>query len=79
MLRRPHGRRAAPTCCSFHPDNSADEALVARYLAIVQRRRLAQSSPNRAVMARDDGRPWLAAIDSRCPVCWCCAAAKPMR
>lgn len=62
---------------AFHPDNSADEALVARYLAIVQRAGAAQLiAQNRAVMARDDGRPWLAAIDSRlCPVLVLCGEA----
>ncbi|MBL8287724.1 MAG: alpha/beta hydrolase [Rubrivivax sp.] len=62
---------------AFHPDNSADEALVARYLAIVQRAGAAQLiAQNRAVMARDDGRPFLPAIDPRrCPVLVLCGEA----
>ncbi|MFO1297004.1 MAG: alpha/beta hydrolase [Rubrivivax sp.] len=62
---------------AFHPDNSSDEALVARYLAIVQRAGAAQLiAQNRAVMARDDGRPFLAAIDTRrCPVLVLCGEA----
>lgn len=62
---------------AFHPDNSTDEALLGRYLAIVQRAGAAQLiAQNRAVMAREDGRPFLAAIDTRrCPVLVLCGEA----
>jgi pimeloyl-ACP methyl ester carboxylesterase len=51
---------------AFHPRHVADAALIARYFGIVQRAGAAQLiAQNQAVMARDDGRPHLAAI--RCP------------
>jgi pimeloyl-ACP methyl ester carboxylesterase len=56
---------------AFHPQHSADEAMVQRYFAIVQRAGAEQLiAQNRAVMARDDGRPHLAAI--RCPTLVLC-------
>ncbi|MBI5718421.1 MAG: alpha/beta hydrolase [Burkholderiales bacterium] len=62
---------------AFHPDRAADAALVARYFDIVQRAGAAQLiAQNQAVMARDDGRPHLAAIDTRrCPTLVLCGEA----
>lgn len=62
---------------AFHPERAADSALVARYFAIVQRAGAAQLiAQNRAVMARDDGRAPLAAIDTRrCPLLVLCGEA----
>jgi pimeloyl-ACP methyl ester carboxylesterase len=58
---------------AFHPDH-AEGGMVQRYYAIVQRAGAAQLiAQNRAVMARDDGRSHLAAIDSRhCPTLVLC-------
>lgn len=51
---------------AFHPESAADPAMVARYFAIVRRAGAAQLiAQNRAVMARGDLRPHLAAI--ACP------------
>ena len=56
---------------AFHPDSGADEALRQRYLAIVRRAGAEQLiRQNRAVMARADLRPHLAAI--ACPVLVAC-------
>ena len=63
---------------AFHADNAAaDKAMVARYFAIVMRAGAAQLiAQNHAVMARDDGRPYLAAIDTRnCPTFVLCGEA----
>ena len=62
---------------AFYPEHSADKALVARYLAIVRRAGAAQLiAQNRAVMARDDNRPHLGAIDTRaCPTLVLCGEA----
>jgi pimeloyl-ACP methyl ester carboxylesterase len=62
---------------AFHPDQAPGSAAVARYFAIVQRAGAAQLiAQNRALMARDDGRPHLAAIDTRhCPTLVLCGEA----
>jgi len=62
---------------AFHPDHAADAAMVARYFAIVRRAGAEQLiAQNRAVMARDDSRPHLAAIDTRsCPTLVLCGEA----
>jgi pimeloyl-ACP methyl ester carboxylesterase len=59
---------------AFHPEHAADERLVARYKSIVQRAGAAQLiRQNRAVMAREDARPWLAGIG--CPALVVCGEA----
>lgn len=62
---------------AFHPDHAADAAMVARYFALVRRAGAGQLiAQNEAVMARDDSRPHLAAIDTRtCPTLVLCGAA----
>jgi pimeloyl-ACP methyl ester carboxylesterase len=62
---------------AFHPHHAADPALVARYFAMVRRAGAAQLiAQNRAVMAREDMRAHLAAIDSRrCPTLVLCGEA----
>lgn len=62
---------------AFHPQHAADAELVERYFAMVQRAGAAQLiAQNRAVMARGDTRPWLAAIDTRrCPTLVLCGEA----
>ena len=62
---------------AFHPEYAADKAMVARYFAIVQRAGAAQLiAQNQAVMARDDNRAHLAAIDTRaCPTLVLCGEA----
>jgi pimeloyl-ACP methyl ester carboxylesterase len=62
---------------AFHPEHAADPARVARYFAIVQRAGAAQLiAQNHAVMARDDARGHLAAIDTRrCPLLVLCGEA----
>lgn len=56
---------------AFHPRQRADATLVQRYIALVQRAGAAQLvAQNRAVMARADARPHLAAI--ACPVLVAC-------
>jgi len=56
---------------AFHPDHSADQAMVARYVDAVLRAGAQQLiAQNRAVMARADMRPWLANV--RCPVLVAC-------
>lgn len=59
---------------AFHPQHGANAALVARYVAMVQRAGAAQLiTQNRAVMARSDARPHLSAIDTRrCPTLVLC-------
>jgi pimeloyl-ACP methyl ester carboxylesterase len=59
---------------AFHPHHAANAALVARYFGIVRRAGAAQLiAQNRAVMAREDMRPHLAAIDTRrCPTLVLC-------
>ncbi len=62
---------------AFHPEQAADKAIVARYFAIVRRAGAGQLiAQNQAVLARDDGRPHLAAIDARhCPTLVLCGEA----
>ncbi|MBL8347794.1 MAG: alpha/beta fold hydrolase [Rubrivivax sp.] len=62
---------------AFHPEHAADAAMVARYFAIVRRAGAEQLiAQNQAVMARDDSRPHLAAIDTRaCPTLVLCGEA----
>lgn len=56
---------------AFHPDGANDSALVARYFAMVRRAGADQLiAQNRAVMAREDNRPHLAAI--ACPTLVLC-------
>jgi pimeloyl-ACP methyl ester carboxylesterase len=59
---------------AFDASVAAGSAPVARYFAIVRRAGAAQLiAQNRAVMARDDSRPHLAAIDTRrCPTLVLC-------
>lgn len=67
----------ANVALAFHPDNARDGALVARYLAIVRRAGATQLiAQNHAVMARDDNRPHLAAINTHsCPTLVVCGEA----
>ncbi len=67
----------ANVALAFHPDQAADTAMVARYFAIVRRAGADQLiAQNQAVMARDDSRPHLAAIDTRnCPTLVLCGEA----
>lgn len=59
---------------AFHPDGANDNALVARYFAMVRRAGADQLiAQNRAVMARDDNRPHLGAIT--CPTLVLCGEA----
>lgn len=62
---------------AFHPEHASDAAMVARYFAIVRRAGAEQLiAQNQAVMARDDSRPHLAAIDTRaCPTSVLCGEA----
>ena len=56
---------------AFHPDHAADAARVDNYVNGILRGGAAQLiAQNRAVMARQDMRPWLA--DVRCPVLVAC-------
>jgi pimeloyl-ACP methyl ester carboxylesterase len=56
---------------AFHPDHASDEACVNDYVGQVLRMGAAQLiAQNRAVMAREDMRSWLA--DVRCPVLVMC-------
>lgn len=59
---------------AFHPHSTRQSSLVPRYLAMIRRAGAAQLiQQNRAVMARADSRPHLAAIT--CPVLVACGEA----
>jgi pimeloyl-ACP methyl ester carboxylesterase len=59
---------------AFHPDHAADAARVDGYVERILAGGVDQLiTQNRAVMARDDMRPWLA--DVRCPVLVACGDA----
>jgi pimeloyl-ACP methyl ester carboxylesterase len=59
---------------AFHPEHAADSARVDDYVERILAGGIDQLiAQNRAVMARDDMRPWLA--DVRCPVLVACGDA----
>jgi pimeloyl-ACP methyl ester carboxylesterase len=61
----------ANAALAFHPDHATDPALLDHYVQQVLRAGAEQLiAQNRAVIARDDLRPWLAAV--RCPVLVSC-------